>query len=203
MEVIEQSYKILTPINRDEILKDLEFAGRISHKSHDKSTKDSAKVFVPSLIKMGHESVIEHHSISVLFIISRFLSHELVRHRIASFTQSSTRYINYTKKGMVFIKPIDMDEYEYSIWYNSAKCSVENYNLLIAHGSKPQKARNVLNDSIATELVVTANLREWRHILKERTSKFADPQMRALMIPLLNEFKSLLPEIFNDIIVEG
>ena len=175
------------------------------------------------LINRGHESVLEHEKISVLFVCDRGVSHELVRHRIASFSQESTRYCNYSTskfdKNITFILPewcITLEEGEYStlqpfspvpdgrksedhIWLHHCSLSEVNYNSLIKMGWQPQQSRSVLPNSLKTEIVVTANMREWRTIFKQRTSKAAHPQMRELMCPLLDELKNLIPVIFNDI----
>lgn len=173
------------------------------------------------LIKSGHESVLEHESISVRFICDRGVSHELVRHRLASFSQESTRYCNYSKdkfdNQVTFIIPnwLDInDGFEttadvvrqmkslhpiYWQFYWTLAIAETSYLQLLKSGWTPQQARSVLPNSLKTEIVVTANLREWRLILKQRTSNAAHPQMRELMCPLLEELKQKLPVIFNDI----
>ena len=209
MKVIEQSHTVLTPV---EIMQgfcvEMERAGRTAYKSEDRITIGSAERFVRGIVKRGHESVLEHCSISVRFITDRGVTHELVRHRIGiAFTQESTRYCNYGGKDIVFIKPVFWDEFggtyiKYSAWWAAlAKAEVE-YNNLISMGALPQEARTVLPNSLKTEIVATANIREWRHIFTLRTAKTAHPQMRALMIPLLKELQTLLPALFDDIIVE-
>jgi len=201
MEIINQSYEILDDINQEQILKKLELCGRTAYKSEDKITEDSANRFIKSLIDKGHESVIEHVSLSVKFITDRGVSHELVRHRLVSYTQESTRYCNYAKKGMIFIRPpfFVADTFEYILWQNRMRQVEEHYNKLIKEGFTPQQARCILPNCLKTEIVTTANLREWRHILKLRTSPEAHPQIRELMLPLLEELKEKLPVIFGDI----
>lgn len=201
MQIIEQSHKILTPINKEEIYKLIELAGRTAYKSEDKITPESAKKFISSILKRGHESVIEHFNITVKFITDRGVTHEIVRHRLCSFTQESTRYCNYYGKEMQFIKPVFWKiSSDNSIdWYNHMKTCERVYNGMILQKATPQEARTVLPNSLKTEIIVTTNIREWRHILKLRTSQTAHPQMRALMIPLLKEFQEKLPVLFNDI----
>ncbi len=201
MEIIEQGHVILTEIDRYKILRGLELAGRTAYKSEDKITEGSASKFITNIIKRGHESVIEHFSISVCFITDRGVTHELVRHRLCAYTQESTRYCNYAGKQMQFIKPEfwDDDTESQELWLKAMTEAENFYNKLIEMGDSPQEARTVLPNSLKTEIVCTANLREWRHILKLRTSSTAHPQMRALMQPLLNELKNKLPEIFEDI----
>lgn len=218
MKLIKPSYEILTPIDVN-LLKDIERAGRTCYKSEDKITETSAKDFIKMIIKSGHESVIEHKSISVLFICDRGVSHELVRHRLCSFSQESTRYCNYSKdqfdNQLTFIIPswfnsskiekmnFNILSTSEGIWCDSMASSEIDYHNLIEEGWLPQQARSVLPNSLKTEIVVTANLREWRTIFKQRTSIKAHPQMRELMIPLLKDLKYLIPIIFDDITYEG
>lgn len=205
MKIIKPSYEILDPINGQAILKKLELIGRVSHKSEDRITNTSAEPFVKKLIEMGDESVLEHVSITVRFICDRGISHELVRHRIAAFTQESTRYCNYSKDGfgseITFIQPCfwQKDSWHYGIW-KQACLDAEIYYLSLLHqGAKPEEARSVLPNSLKTEVVCTANLREWRHILSLRADKRAHPQCRELMVPLLHELQSKVPIVFDDV----
>lgn len=218
MKLIKPYFEILSKIDGKEILMNIERAGRTCYKSEDKITETSAENFIKMLIERGHESVLEHEKISVLFVCDRGVSHELVRHRIASFSQESTRYCNYSKDKfdgqLTFIIPewlqgkVHVGVYEVSpfngesedIWVNSMLFAEESYQELIDKNWQPQQARSVLPNSLKTEIVVTANLREWRTIFKQRTSKAAHPQMRELMCPLLEKFKEIIPIVFNDII---
>ena len=205
MKVINASYEILTPINGDEILCMIERYGRVCYKSESRITDASAERFVRNLIARGHESVLEHVSFSVKFICDRGVSHEIVRHRLASYCQESTRYCNYSKDDfqseITVIKPCYLDKSAagYQIWERSCKNAETAYFDLLDFGCAPQEARAVLPNSLKTEIVMTANLREWRHFLKLRTSPAAHPQIREVAIPLLNELKSLIPVIFDDI----
>lgn len=202
MEIVKPSHEILDVIDGDAILKKLELCGRVAYKSEDKITPGSAKKFIRAIVDRGHESVIEHTYISVRLICDRGVTHEIVRHRIVSYTQESTRYCDYFKRGVRFIQPpwVTFDEQEE---FEHDLLSIEGlYNKWLMRWSEPQKARYWLINGLKTEIVCTANLREWRHILKLRTSKAAHPQMRELMIPLLQDFKCLIPVIFDDIEVE-
>jgi len=201
MEIIKPGYVIETPLNEEEILSHIERCGRVAYKSEDKITKGSAEKFIRSILKRGHESVIEHFSFSVRFICDRGVTHELVRHRLAAYTQESTRYCNYAKKGVQFIKPFFWVEgsQEYDTWIKAMDIAEMSYNHLIKIGATPQEARSVLPNSLKTEIVATANVREWRHILRLRTSKAAHPQIREVMLPLLAELKRRLPVLFGDI----
>lgn len=212
MKIIEPSYKILTEISEGGIkeLQHIEKIGRICYKSEDKITEDgeSAKKFVKMLIDRGHEAMIEHSSLSVKFIVDRGVSHELVRHRIASFAQESTRYCNYSKdkfdNGITFIKPFFFEEgtQNYNEWVYAMGISEKSYLQMLKDGATPQEARSVLPNSTKTEITITANYREWRNFFKLRTAKAAHPSMREVTIPLLKELKTKLPIIFDDIEVE-
>jgi thymidylate synthase (FAD) len=208
MKVIKPSYEILTPIDGEQILKHIELCGRVCYKSEDKITDDSARKFVANIIKREHESVLEHFDISLRFICDRGVSHEIVRHRIASYSQESTRYCNYSpdksEEGIVFIEPCFWKDgsREMAGWYQAMLDAEDTYDTLISLGSTPQEARSVLPNSLKTEIICTMNLREWRHFFKLRTSKAAHPQMRELVIPLLAELKEKVPVVFDDIEVE-
>lgn len=185
-----------------EALRVLEVFGRISYKSEDKITNESAPRFVKMLISAGHESVLEHVSATVKFIVDRGVSHEIVRHRIAAYTQESTRYCDYNKKGdVVFIRPPFWEENTrpYQLWLDMMEHAEQNYKGLIALGAKPQEARSVLPNSLKTEVMMTANIREWRHFFKLRTAPAAHPQMREVTVPLLERFKMTFPVLFDDI----
>ncbi len=205
MRVIRPGYEILDEIDGDEILRKIEKIGRVCYKSEDKITGQSSERFVENIIKSGHESVIEHEKISVRIICDRGVSHEIVRHRIASYSQESTRYCNYYKdkfgKELTVIKPIFWDESseEYKLWYKTMQNIEDSYNKMIEMGAKPQEARSILPNSLKTEIVVSMNLREWRHFFKLRTSIKAHPQMREVACGLLDELKKRIPVIFDDI----
>ena len=205
MKIINASYHIETPIDSKQILKQIEKAGRTCYKSEDRITEESAEAFVRKLIERGHESVLEHESITVRFVCDRGISHEIVRHRIASFSQESTRYCNYSndrfRNNITFIKPCFLDEGTggYKLWKQAMFIAEKEYFELLNLGCTPQEARSVLPNSTKTEIVMTANLREWRHFLKLRTAKAAHPQMRELTVPLLHELQEQIPVVFDDI----
>lgn len=211
MKIVDAKYEIMTPISDGGIkeLQHIERVGRICYKSEDKITEDgeSAKKFVKMLIDHGHEAMIEHSSLSVLFTVDRALSHEIVRHRLASFAQESTRWCNYAKGKfggeITFIRPCfwDEDEEEYQKWLDLCQRTELRYMELIENGATPQEARSVLPNSTKTDIVVTANYREWRNILKLRTANDAHPQIREVMIPLLRELQSKIPVVFDDIVI--
>ncbi len=212
MIVIKPSFVIETEIDGQQILKHIEKAGRVCYKSEDKTTESSAAEFVRRIIKNGHEAVIEHFSVTVKVICDRGVTHEIVRHRLASYSQESTRYCNYSKdkftNQVTFIQPCFWDvntedgKRKYDIWKSVMEFSEEKYMELLELGATPQEARSVLPNSLKTELVMTMNLREWRHFFKLRTSTAAHPQMREIAIPLLDKFKELIPVVFDDIEAE-
>jgi thymidylate synthase (FAD) len=206
MKIIEPYFTIESEINSDSILKAIELAGRTSYKSEDRITPESAESFVQMIMKNNHLAVIEHQSVTVRIICDRGVSHEIVRHRIASYVQESSRFCNYSKgkfgSEITVIKPCFYKEDTplYNIWKYACELAEQQYMLMIDSGATAQEARSVLPNSLKTEIVVTMNLREWRHFFTLRTAKAAHPQMREIAIPLLNEFKSKIPIIFDDIL---
>ena len=213
MILIKPSFEIMwNSVDVMQMLRSIELYGRTCYKSEDRINSDSAMKFVEMLIKRGHESVLEHEKLTVKFIVDRGVSHELVRHRIASFSQESTRYCDYNKDHITFIIPdwvgvepgiynyIDMLEAITSqLWMRSMLNSEAEYKALRTEGIRPEQARSVLPNSLKTEIVVTCNFREWRTIFKQRTSMAAHPQMREVMRPLLDTLKQVMPIMFDDI----
>jgi thymidylate synthase (FAD) len=179
--------------------------GRVCYKTEDKTTQGSSGKFIRKIMENGHESVIEHEKISVKIICDRGVSHEIVRHRIASYSQESTRYCNYAEnkfgKELTLIRPFfwNDDPEKFAIWKETMQTIENNYNLLVLSGAKSEEARSILPNSLKTEIVVTMNLREWRHFFLLRTSPMAHPQMREIAVPLLGRFKELIPIIFDDL----
>lgn len=210
MKIIKPSFEILTKIDSAQILEMIELCGRTCYLTEPKGDSED---FILKRIKEEHNSILEHWSITIRFICDRGVSHEIVRHRIASYSQESTRYCNYSQdrfdNEITVIRPffwsMDKDSYcilpnkRYEVWRQSMKECEDAYMRLIALGATAQQARSVLPNSLKTTLIMTANLREWRHFLKVRTSPKAHPQMRELTIPLLKEFKVRIPVIFDDI----
>lgn len=205
MKIIKPSVEILTPVDGEAILKMLEAVGRTCYKSEDKIQEGSAEKFIAGIVKRGHEAVIEHYNITVKFICDRGVTHEIVRHRLASYCQESTRYCNYSsdKFGteITVIKPCYLDEGTegYRMWAGLCSLAEAYYFDLLNYGCTPQEARAVLPNSLKTELVMTANIREFRHFFKLRCSKAAHPQMREVALMLLKEFKERIPVLFDDI----
>jgi thymidylate synthase (FAD) len=223
MKIIKPSIEILTKVDGNEILKIIEIAGRTCYKSEANINEDSSKKFVKMLIERGHEAMIEHYSITIKFICDRGVSHEIVRHRIASYAQESTRYCDYNKdqfgNQITYIQPcwFKNDYTNYSsiewrnnfnldiseeLWLNAMLNTEKLYKTLTSQGWKAQEARSVLPNSLKTEIVVTMNLREWRHFFKLRTAKAAHPQMREVAIMALNQIKEIIPVVFDDITIK-
>ena len=221
MNKIKASYEILTPISEGgtKELQHIEKIGRVCYKSEDYITEDgeSARKFVAMLIRNGHEALIEHSFLSVKFTVDRGVSHELVRHRIASFAQESTRYCNYAKDKfgaecafidlepgiMLDNKMKKMSGEEIALvmaeWTSAMEDAERHYMRLLELGATPQIARAVLPNSTKTEITVSANYREWRNFFKLRVPADVHPQMREVTIPLLKELKGMIPVIFDDI----
>ena len=189
------NYKYKDPMD---LLQDIERIGRVCYKSEHRITSSSAAPFVRSIIERGHESVLEHISITVRFVTDRAIANELVRHRIAAYSQESTRYCNYKDK-IEFIYPKNVSDKQLQLIMEACACAATTYQTLIADGATPEVARDVLPLCTKTELIATYNLREWRHILRLRTDKAAHPKMRELMQTLLQFFQGLVPIIFDDI----
>jgi thymidylate synthase (FAD) len=206
---IKPYFIIEAEIHEDEVLRHIEKVGRTCYKSEDRISEGTAATFIRSLIKNGHEAVIEHYSISVRIICDRGVTHEIVRHRMASYAQESTRYCNYSKdkfsSQICFIEPCFWDvntedgRKKYEIWKSVMEFTEKKYMELIESGATPQEARSILPNSLKAELVMTMNLREWRHFFKLRVSHASHPQMREIAVPLLEKFKELLPVFFGDI----
>lgn len=183
------------------ILRNLERYGRVCYRSEDKITRSSAEAFVRMLIGRGHYSVIEHEKITARVVCDRGVSHEIVRHRIGSYSQESTRYCDYaTAGGVTVVAPFffPKDSAERRIWFDSMMAAETAYRRLRELGASPQQARLVLPHSTKTELIVTFNLREWRHFFHLRCGAAAHPQMREIAILLLEAMQAYVPAVFED-----
>lgn len=233
MKIIRPSYEIKKLDTED--IPIIEEAARCCYKSEGNIREGSSEKIIQLLINKGHESVLEHSRITVKFTVDRGVSHEMVRHRLASYSQESTRYCNYSndkfgneitviepwfyhgipekekelcrraltdpfdQEAAKFIEDILDLHRRYARWYDACLTAEKEYFNLLNLGATPQEARNVLPNSLKTEMFVTANFREWRHILELRTSMAAHPQIREVMIPLLKELQEKVPIIFYDI----
>lgn len=215
MKIINAGYRITKPDldgpnAAGRIYREIEQMGRLCYKSEEQITDKSAEKFVRKLIKNGHEAMLEHASnMSVIFTVDRGVSHELVRHRLASFAQESTRYCNYSKdkfgNEITVIRPwyLDSSSGAYNSWVREMNEAEKAYFAMLNQGCTPQEARAVLPNSLKTEIGMTTNMREWRNVLKLRaagTTGKPHPQMLEVMVPLLNELRLKLPALFDDIV---
>ena len=213
MYLIRDSHEILehTPVEL------IEKAGRTCYKSENKTTQDSCKRFIKSLIKSGHESVLEHSFLSVKFIVDRGTGYEMIRHRLCSFSQESTRYCDYSTEGITYIVPLNIDvplgmydkrkiecfpDGDIKEWLRALWDAEQAYKKLRNLDWRPEEARTVLPSALKTEIVVSANFREWRHIFKLRALGLKGkphPQIRQRMISLLLDAQNVIPGVFDDL----
>lgn len=212
MITVNPSIEILSDTSYETMLRRIERIGRVCYKSEDKISADSAEGFIRGIIKRGHESVIEHESISVKVICDRGVTHEIVRHRIASYSQESTRYCNYTSDkfanqiscvdiatGFQYDMDNEADRKKWNIWNAAMEAAEKYYFALIEAGAKPEEARSVLPNSLKTEIVMTMNLREWRHFIRLRGSRAAHPQIAEITAMIRREFTKRYPVFFEDL----
>lgn len=211
MNIIEPNVEFITPMDFNigrETMKRIEQIGRVCYKSEGSITEDSYVRFIKGLINRGHESVLEHAVFTVKFVCDRGVSHEIVRHRLASYSQESTRYCNYSNdkfgNEITVIRPcfFEVGSELYNVWRDSCSDAESAYFALLAYGATPQEARSVLPNSLKTEVVMTANVREWRHFFRLRCSQAAHPQMREVAIKGLKKFWYYMQPLFDDIWVD-
>lgn len=215
MNSIKPSVEIIDMADYDSIIKKIEKIGRVCYKSESNITEDSSERFIKNILKRGHESVIEHEAVTVRMICDRGVTHEIVRHRIASYSQESTRYCNYSgdKFGnqITVIDIADGFEYDltkendlakYKVWEAAMKNAEKSYFEMLELGATPQEARSILPNSLKTEIVITMNLRSWRNFFRLRLDHHAHPQMREVAAIAFKEFQSKLPIFFEDIQAE-
>jgi thymidylate synthase (FAD) len=247
MKIVRQYAKIMEPELLAGALTRVEYAARVSHRSEDETSTNTEKFIRAVVLSHGDWSVVEHVSASVEFLVDRGITHEIVRHRIASYTQESTRFVNYAKKmppSFIYPKPEvecyqclsgneptyhygpherdssrDDEDTPSAGWRHTDQgrtaCLYDNewlwaistvedkYKQLLAKGWRPQEARSVFPNALSSKIIVTFNLRTWRHFFLMRTSKEAHPQMRQVTIPLLAEFQRLVPVLYEDIVPES
>ena len=205
MKIIEPSVELVEDFDAAAVIQKLERAGRVCYKSEGNIKADSAEKFIRGIIKRGHESVIEHATVSFKIVCDRGVTHELVRHRLASYSQESSRFCDYSagKFGgeLTFIKPCfwtDDDE-NFQLWKATMAQLEKTYLAMRAAGARPEEARSILPNSLKTEIFVTMNLRELRHFLKLRTAKAAHPQMREVALKIYQILVDKLPAVFDDL----
>lgn len=204
MKIVRPSTELLwiTP----EAEKQIEIAGRTCYKSENKITNESTSTFVTKLRNAKHHAMLEHSAASFRIITDRGISHEIVRHRIASYAQESTRYCNYSKgetdqKSCTFIEPPGLDDKQYALWKNTCLDAESFYFALLKLGQTPQIARAVLPNCLKTEIVMTTNFREWRHFIELRCSKAAHPQIQPIAFTILSKLYKYAPNVFSDLMV--
>ena len=220
MRILKPQHVIIgkDQIEGHKILKHIEKIARTCYKSEDLINDESAEKMIKKLIKMNHLAMIEHASVSVLFTCDRGVTHEIVRHRVASYAQESTRYVNYSKDkfgneiGYIDIAggialdtkmkdiPVETIDAIISEWHQACIDAEKHYMKMLELGATPQIARSVLNNSTKSDINVTMNLREWRHFFELRCDAPAHPQMRELVIPLLKEMSEVIPIVFDDLV---
>ena len=220
MRILKPQHVIIgkDQIEGHKILKHIEKIARTCYKSEDLINDESAEKMIKKLIKMNHLAMIEHASVSVLFTCDRGVTHEIVRHRVASYAQESTRYVNYSKDkfgneiGYIDIAggialdtkmkdtPVETIDAIISEWNQACIDAEKHYMKMLELGATPQIARSVLNNSTKSDINVTMNLREWRHFFELRCDTPAHPQMRELVIPLLKEMSEVIPIVFDDLV---
>lgn len=207
MNIVDAEFKIEKLSNGKRVLKMIEKAARVCYKSEGNITENSYHEFIARLLSRDptHLSIIEHESMRVRFISNRGFTHELVRHRLASFSQESTRYCNYSKgkfgSVITVIKPIYRKEgtEQYRVWKDAIEHIEKSYMKLLQLGERPEQARDILPIGLKTEIIMTTNLRQWGHVFYLRTDKAAHPQMRQLMNPLLAEVRYRIPVLFDNL----
>ena len=208
MRIIEPNVTIESLLTQEEAMGIIERAGRVCYKSEGRISDGSAEKFIKSILDRGHESVIEHVSITVRVVCDRGVTHEIVRHRLASYSQESTRYCNYTQdkfsNEITVINPLfwEVSSKEYGIWKEGMKACEEAYFSLIEAGATPQEARSVLPNSLKTEIFMTMNFREWRHFFRLRCSSAAHPQMQQVAKMIFERFQDRYPLFVEDIVIE-
>lgn len=208
MKVIKPYIEILSTEDYESMIKRIEIAGRTCYKSENNMNDSSAEGFIRTIMNKNHESVLEHASVTVKVVCDRGVTHEIVRHRIASYSQESTRYCNYSKdkfgKEITVIEPcfLEGNTEKYDLWLKTCEDCEKAYFEMLDMGATPQEARSILPNSLKTEIVMTLNVRSWRNFFELRNSKAAHPQMREVAKMIFDEFKVKYP-IFVYRICEG
>ena len=203
MRIVEPWIKV-EKIDGKQIMKRIERACRTCYRSEGKITEDSYKNLLKNCITSGHESVLEHEKVTVRIYSDIGSYKDLTRHRFASFSVESTRYCSYDKNKygneIAFMNPIYIEDKEvYETWKKTMEEIEKGYMEMKKLGASTDMCREVLPHSTAGEYTMTANIREWKHILKLRTNSHVHPSIRQVLIPLLKYFKEQMPEIFDDV----
>lgn len=206
VKIVEQSFEIMTPIDGKAILKHLELCARNCYKSEGSISEDSAERMIKKLIELKHEAMIEHFNISVKFTTDLSFYKDITRHRMASYAIESTRYCMYAKdkfgSELTVIEPCNIEKGtpEYAEWLRCMEDIERAYLAMAKLGCKPDQCRMLLPHSVKADMIMTANLREWRHVFKLRADKAAHPGIQVLMKALLKEFSQQIPVVFDDLL---
>ena len=203
MRIVEPWIKV-EKIDGKKIMKRIERACRTCYRSEGKITEDSYKNLINNCLTRGHESVLEHEKVTVRIYSDVGSYKDLTRHRFASFSVESTRYCSYDKdkygNEIAFMNPVYIEKKErYEIWKKTMQEIENSYIEMKKLGATTDMCRELLPHSTAGEYTMTANIREWKHILSLRTTKHVHPSIRQVLIPLLKYFKEEMPEIFGDV----
>ena len=213
MIIQKPTVELLSTEPYGDMLRRIERIGRVCYKSEDRIEEGSAEKFIRGIIRRGHESVLEHEKLTARIVCDRGVTHEIVRHRIASYSQESTRYCNYVKEkfgrqitcidlatGFRYDLNNESDRKKYDVWQQAMENAERSYFQMIELGATPQEARSVLPNSLKTELVTTMDLREWRHFFRLRADTAAHPQCREVACMLLDRFAREYPVFFEDLL---
>ena len=190
MITIQPEIEILSTESYEDMLRRIEKIGRVCYKSEERIGEGTAEKFIAGIIKRGHESVIEHGSITVKVTCDRGVTHEIVRHRIASYSQAT---------GFSYDLDDENDRKKYEVWQKAMEAAEQYYFQMLELGAKPEEARSILPNSLKTEIVMTMNLREWRHFIRLRSANAAHPQMRQVSDLILKKFSEEYPLFFRDL----
>lgn len=209
MKIVDPSFRFIHALPREEAYRIISEAMSNCYRAELNATPKTPQEMVEKAIRIGHYSVVEHVSVSVDIICDRGVTHELVRHRLASYSQESTRYCNYSGekfgRELTFIYPSwthtpeAMDSRKYAIWEDALRIAEVRYMEMLDAGATPQEARAVLPNSLATKIAMTANLREWAHIFKLRCDLPANPDMRQVMKMIMFGMLDLYPSVFQPV----
>ena len=208
MKIVPLSAEILTPIDGVYICKFIEKCARNCYRSEGKLTEDSYKKLLPKLIQSGHIAMLEHFSITVRMTMNVGCYKDLTRHRCASYAIESTRWCNYSDEKfgseLAMIDPIHIDhnKEEFRVWKETMQAIEDGYNKMAALGCKPDALRELLPHSAKGDVIMTANIREWRHVFNVRCKKNVAPELQYVLGLVLKEFKAKIPILFDDVVAD-
>lgn len=203
MKIIKNKVELINAPDYKTVLNTVELATRTCYKSEDKMGEGTAEKLIRGCIKRGHLSTIEHAFVTVRITADRAILNEMVRHRLCQYSQESTRYVNYDSdkygREIKVIQPVQLTGDDIQVWKEACTYAEYCYNKLVDAGVKPENARSVLPLCTASELVMTANMREWRHILSLRRGPGAHPDMREVADMIYEVLREKYPVFFEDL----